>query len=87
MKRLITATHESASGPKPTNFVACGWSGFQGSPDFASAILRPPLVTPAVRKRRAAVMILPVILGGSMRRFVEEADRGQWTLLPECLPR
>jgi len=21
----------------------------------------------------------------SMRRFVEEADRGQWTLLPECL--
>ena len=20
-----------------------------------------------------------------MRRFVEEADRGQWTLLPECL--
>src|SRR6476469_4871189 len=28
----------------------------------------------------------PVILsGGSMRRFVEEADRGQRTLLPECL--
>ncbi|MEH2506817.1 transposase [Bradyrhizobium sp. AZCC 1578] len=27
----------------------------------------------------------PVVLGGSMRRFVEEADRGQWTLLPECL--
>jgi hypothetical protein len=27
----------------------------------------------------------PVILGGFMRRFVEEADRGQWTLLPECL--
>jgi len=20
-----------------------------------------------------------------MKRFVEEADRGQWTLLPECL--
>ena len=20
-----------------------------------------------------------------MRRFVEEADRGQWTLLPECV--
>ena len=20
-----------------------------------------------------------------MRRFVEQADRGQWTLLPECL--
>jgi transposase len=31
-------------------------------------------------------MILPMILGGElMRRFVEEADRGQWTLLPECL--
>jgi transposase len=29
----------------------------------------------------------PVILfrGESMGRFVEEADRGQWTLLPECL--
>ena len=28
----------------------------------------------------------PVILREeSMRRFVEEADRGQWTLLPECL--
>jgi hypothetical protein len=26
-----------------------------------------------------------VILGESMRRFVEETDRGQWTLLPECL--
>ena len=23
--------------PKPTNFVARGWSGIQGSPDFASA--------------------------------------------------
>jgi transposase len=30
-------------------------------------------------------MILLVILGGLMRRFVEEADRGQRTLLPECL--
>jgi transposase len=31
-------------------------------------------------------MILPMILGGElMRRFVEEADRGQWTLWPECL--
>jgi hypothetical protein len=27
----------------------------------------------------------PVILGESMRRFIEEADRGQWTLLPGCL--
>jgi transposase len=24
-------------------------------------------------------------MGESMRRFVEEADRGQWMLLPECL--
>src|SRR6184192_932347 len=24
-------------------------------------------------------------MGESMRRFVEQADRGQWTLLPECL--
>ena len=31
--------------PKLTNFVACSWSGIEGSPDFVSAILRPPLVT------------------------------------------
>src|SRR6476661_8709069 len=31
-------------------------------------------------------MILPMILGRElMTRFIEEADRGQWTLLPECL--
>jgi hypothetical protein len=24
-------------------------------------------------------------MGELMRRFVQEADRGQWTLLPECL--
>ena len=30
-------------------------------------------------------MILSRFWGESMRRFVEEADRGQWTLLPECL--
>src|ERR1700753_554481 len=31
-------------------------------------------------------MILPMILGRElMRRFIEEADRGQSTLLPECL--
>ncbi|MEH2574452.1 hypothetical protein V1278_002746 [Bradyrhizobium sp. AZCC 1577] len=34
-----------AFGPKLTNFVACGWSGIEGSPDFGSAILRPPLVS------------------------------------------
>ncbi len=43
-------------------------------------------MTLAVWKRCAVAMILPVIfLGELMRRFVEEADRGQWTLLPECL--
>jgi hypothetical protein len=26
-----------------------------------------------------------ILLEESMRRFVEEADCGQWTLLPECL--
>ena len=31
-------------------------------------------------------MILPMILGRElMRRFIEAADRGQSTLLPECL--
>jgi hypothetical protein len=30
--------------PKTTNFAAGGWSGIEGGPDFASAILRPPLV-------------------------------------------
>jgi transposase len=28
---------------------------------------------------------LVILRGNLMRRFVEEADRGQWTLLPECL--
>ena len=28
---------------------------------------------------------LVILREESMRRFVEEADRGQWTLLPECL--
>jgi hypothetical protein len=28
---------------------------------------------------------LVILRGKLMRRFVEEADRGQWTLLPECL--
>jgi hypothetical protein len=31
------------------------------------------------------VMILLFLGGELMGRFVEEADRGQWTLLPECL--
>ena len=26
-----------------------------------------------------------ILRGELMRRFVEQADRGQWTLLPECL--
>jgi hypothetical protein len=28
---------------------------------------------------------LVILRGELMRRFVEQADRGQWTLLPECL--
>jgi hypothetical protein len=28
---------------------------------------------------------LVILRGKLMRRFVEQADRGQWTLLPECL--
>jgi hypothetical protein len=28
---------------------------------------------------------LVILRGKLMQRFVEEADRGQWTLLPECL--
>ena len=47
--------------------------------------LKTALMTLAVRKRCAAVMIFPLILGELMRRFVEGADRGQWSLLPECL--
>jgi transposase len=31
------------------------------------------------------MILLMILLGGSMKRFVAEADRGQWTLLPECL--
>src|SRR5215813_3605110 len=43
-----------------------------------------PGITPCVKTRQHCYHS-PVILGGLMRRFVEEADRGQWTLLPECL--
>lgn len=48
---------------------------------------RPPLLlTLAVLKTASCCYDSPVILlGESMRRFVEEADRGQRTLLPECL--
>ena len=28
---------------------------------------------------------LVILRGKLMRRFVKQADRGQWTLLPECL--
>ncbi len=28
---------------------------------------------------------LVILRGKQMRRFVNQADRGQWTLLPECL--
>ena len=28
---------------------------------------------------------LVILRGKLMRRFVEQADRGHWTLLPECL--
>jgi hypothetical protein len=30
MNANLAALHESESGPKPTNFVACGWSGIEG---------------------------------------------------------
>jgi len=44
-----------------------------------------PLMTLAVRKRRLPLWFSRDSVGGLMRRFVEGADRGQWTLLPECL--
>jgi transposase len=42
---------------------------------------------PGCVKTRRRCYDSPVILGVGelMRRFVKEADRGQWTLLPECL--
>jgi len=42
-------------------------------------------MTLAVRKRRLPLWFSRDSVGGLMRRFVEGADRGQWTLLPECL--
>ena len=60
---------------------ACSW----GKSRPRGCKRRLPKLTLAVRKRCAAVMILPLILGELMRRFVEGADRGQWSLLPECL--
>jgi hypothetical protein len=34
---------------------------------------------------KSAGPVLNVMPGSATERFVEEADRGQWTLLPECL--
>jgi transposase len=31
------------------------------------------------------MILLAICSGGSMKRYIEGADRGQWTLLPECL--
>ena len=31
------------------------------------------------------MILLAICSGGLMKRFIEGADRGQWTLLPECL--
>src|SRR4249919_2416759 len=43
-------------------------------------------IDPGCVKTQCCCYDSPVILREeSMRRFVEEADRGQWTLLPECL--
>jgi hypothetical protein len=38
-----------------------------------------------VKTPRPCYDSLVILREESMRRFVEEADRGQWTLLPECL--
>ena len=41
---------------------------------------------PWLRENAESDMILLAICGGgSMKRFIEGEDRGQWTLLPECL--
>ena len=43
-------------------------------------------IDPGCVKTRCCCYDFPVILRGElMRRFVERADCGQWTLLPECL--
>jgi transposase len=38
-----------------------------------------------VKTRLLCYDSLVILRGKLMRRFVEQADRGQWTLLPECL--
>ena len=38
-----------------------------------------------VKTRLLCYDSLVILRGNLMRRFVEQADRGQWTLLPECL--
>src|SRR6185295_1956311 len=51
-----------------------------------SAVGRTDAIDPGCVKTQCCCYDSPVILREeSMRRFVEEADRGQWTLLPECL--
>jgi transposase len=44
-----------------------------------------PGITPCVKTQRRCYDSPVILRGEMMRRFVEEADRGQWTLLPECL--
>jgi hypothetical protein len=62
MAQAVSFSH--SLGPKPTNFVACGWSGIGGNPDSATAIRRPPLV---LLGNAAAVWIVPFIgLNGGM---------------------
>jgi hypothetical protein len=38
-----------------------------------------------VKTRLLCYDSLVILRENLMRRFVEQADRGQWTLLPECL--
>src|ERR1700693_2141642 len=47
--------------------------------------VRPGMDPGCVKTRYCCYDSLVILRGELMRRFVEQADRGQWTLLPECL--
>src|SRR3974377_1321081 len=59
---------------------------FRGVERTSGQARRMSAYDPGCVKTRCCCYDSPVILWGElMGRFVEEADRGQWSLLPECL--
>ena len=65
--------------PPPGGMPAPPWFFFGTSATMASVVIR------RAATEAAFWIATRTTLVGSMMPFVEQADRGQWTLLPECL--